>query len=146
MADFTAVILQCEKPLHLWSSAFKSSFAQSWNSYCEILESVRLSRTQYFTVNTKLESVRLSRTQYFTVNTKLSWNIHMSLSSCSAVAGIQQYITGLSIYCRDMACFDGLYLKKSHSEFWNIDISFGPYRAPLCAQWWSTLRTAWRSY
>ena len=46
---------------------------------------------------------------------KLSWNFHLSLCGCSALAGNRQYITGLSIYYRDMTCFDGLHLKKSRS-------------------------------
>ena len=60
-------------------------------SYCEILESVPA------------------------VFAKLSRNFHPSLSGCSALAGNRLYITGLSIYYRDMPCFDGLYLKKSRS-------------------------------
>ena len=36
---------------------------------------------------------------------------HPSLICCSARAAYRQYITGLSIYYRDMTCFDGLYLK-----------------------------------
>ena len=43
-----------------------------------------------------------------------------------------------------------LYLKKSRSACsvlgQNIDISFGPNGAPLCARWCSTLRAALRSY
>ena len=81
---------------------------------------------------------------------KLSWNFRPSLSVCSSLAGNRQYITGLSIYYRDMTCFDGLYLKKSRSACsvlgQNIDISFGPNGAPLGARWWSTLRAASRSY
>ena len=81
---------------------------------------------------------------------KLSWNFHLSLSGCSAFAGNRQYIAGLSIHSRDMTCFDGLYLKKSRPACsilgQNIDISFGPNGAPLGARWWSTLRTASRSY
>ena len=95
-------------------------------SYCEILESVPA------------------------VFGKLSWNFRPSLSVCSSLAGNRQYITGLSIYYRDMTCFDGLYLKKSRSACsflgQNIDISFGPNGAPLGARWWSTLRAASRSY
>ena len=95
-------------------------------SYCEILESVPA------------------------VFAKLSWNFHPSLCGCSALAGNRQYITGLSIYYRDMTCFDGLYLKKSCSACsilgHNIYISFGPNGAPLNARWWSTLRAASRSY
>ena len=81
---------------------------------------------------------------------KLSWNFHPSLCGCSALAGNRQYITGLSIYYRDMPCFDGLYLKKSRSACsilrQNIDISFGPNGALHGARRWSTLRAASRSY
>ena len=91
-------------------------------SYCEILESVPA------------------------VFGKLSWNFRPSLSVCSSLAGNRQYITGLSIYYRDMTCFDGLYLKKSRSACsilgQNIDVSFGPKGARLCARWWSTLRAS----
>ena len=66
---------------------------------------------------------------------KLSWNFRPSLSACSSLAGNRQYITSLSIYYRDMTCFDGLYLKKSRSAcsvLWqNIDDSFGPNWARL---------------
>ena len=68
-------------------------------SYCEILESVPA------------------------VLAKLSWNFHPSLSCCRALAKNRQCIAGLSIYYRDMTCFDGLYLKKSRSdglERWSI--------------------------
>ena len=34
---------------------------------------------------------------------KLSWNFHLSLSCCSALAGNRQYIAGLSIHSRDVA-------------------------------------------
>ena len=97
-------------------------------SYCEILESVPA------------------------VFATLSWIFQQSLSSCSALAGNRQYITGLSIHYPDMTCFDGLYLKKSWSAYrvlWqNIDIFklFGLNRAQLCALWLSTLHTASRSY
>ena len=95
-------------------------------SYCEILESVPA------------------------VFGKLSWNFRPSLSVCSSLAGNRQYITGLSIYYRDMTCFDGLYLKKSRSACsvlgQNIDVSSGPNGALLGARWWSTLRVASRSY
>ena len=47
---------------------------------------------------------------------KLSWNFHLSLSGCIDIAGNQQYITGLSIYYRDVTCSDGLNLKKSPSD------------------------------
>ena len=57
-------------------------------SYCEILESVPAAFG------------------------RLSWNFRLSLSFCSSLAGNRQYITCLSIYYRDMTCFDGLYLKK----------------------------------
>ena len=81
---------------------------------------------------------------------KLSWNFRPSLSACSSLAGNRQYITGLSIYYRDMTCFDGLYLKKSRSACsvlgQNIDVSFGPNGARLGARWWSTLRAASPSY
>ena len=46
---------------------------------------------------------------------KLSWNFHPSLSGGSALAKNRQRITDLSIYFRDMTCFDSLYLKKSLS-------------------------------
>ena len=81
---------------------------------------------------------------------KLSRNFNPSLSCCRALAKSQQYIASLSIYYRDMTCFDGLYLKKSHSACsvlgQNIDISFGPNGAPLGALWWSTLLSTSRSY
>ena len=94
-------------------------------SYCEILESVPA------------------------VFAKLFWNFHLSLSSCSDLAGNRQYITGLSIYYRVVTCFDSLYLKKSRSDCsvlgQNIDLSFGPNRAQLGVVWWSTLCAASRS-
>ena len=40
---------------------------------------------------------------------KVLLNFQLSLSSCSALAGKQQYTTGLSIYYGDTTCFDGLY-------------------------------------
>ena len=61
---------------------------------------------------------------------KLSWNFHLSLCGCSALAGNQQYIACLSIHYWDMTCFDGLNLKKSCAACsilrQNIDVSFGP--------------------
>ena len=69
---------------------------------------------------------------------KISWNFHLSLCGCSALAGNRQYITLLSIYYRDMPCFDGLYLKKLRSACsvlrQNIDFLFGPNRALHCAR------------
>ena len=75
---------------------------------------------------------------------KLSWNFHLSLSGCSALAGNRQYITVLLIYYPDMPCFDGLHLKKSCSACsvlgQSIDVSFGQTEhcsargnGPLCA-------------
>ena len=49
---------------------------------------------------------------------KLSWNFRPSLSVCSSLAGNRQYITGLSIYYRDMTCFDGLYDSWSWEAPW----------------------------
>ena len=76
---------------------------------------------------------------------QLSWNFRQSLSGCRALAGNRQYITGLSIYYRDMIWFDGLYLKKSRSACsilgQNIDISFGPNGEPHGARWWTFLRS-----
>ena len=46
---------------------------------------------------------------------QISWIFHSSLRVWSAFAGNRQYIADLSIYYRDMTCFDGLYLKKSRS-------------------------------
>ena len=81
---------------------------------------------------------------------KISWNFHPSPCGCSALAGNRQHITGLSIYYRDMPCFDGLYLKKLRSACsilgQNIDISFGPNGALHGARRWCTLRAASRSY
>ena len=88
---FAAVILQCEKPLHHWSYALMPSFAKN-----------RLTM--------KFWGLYLQYLQ------KLSWNFHLSLSGCSDIAGNQQYITGLSIYYRDVTCSDGLNLKKSTSD------------------------------
>ena len=48
---------------------------------------------------------------------KWSWNFHPSPCGCSALAGNRQYITGLSIYYRDMPCFDGLYLKNIYKLY-----------------------------
>ena len=74
---------------------------------------------------------------------------HQSLSGCSALAENRQCITDLSIFCRDMSYFDGLYLKKSRSACsclgQNIYFFFGPDGAQLGAPWWSTLRAASRS-
>ena len=84
------------------------------------------------------------------VSAKISWNFHQPLSCCIALDGNRQYITSLTIYYRDMPCFDGMYLKKSRSAWsvlgQNIDTSFGPNRALLGARWWYTLHAASRSY
>ena len=101
-------------------------FIELKQSYCEIWESVSA------------------------VLANISWNFHWSLCGCSALARNRQYITGLSIYYRDVPCFDGLYLKKSRFSCSvlgpNIDILFGPNGALHGARRWSTLRAASRSY
>ena len=69
---------------------------------------------------------------------KLSWNFHLSLSGCSALAGNRQYITGLSTYYRDMTCFDGLYRKNRVllAALWDkISIFHLGQTEHLSAQW-----------
>ena len=84
IANLTKVILQCGQPLHCWSDILKSAFAQSRKlAILKIWSWCRLYLQKY----------------------------HPSLICCSARAADRQYITGLSIYYRDMTCFDGLYLK-----------------------------------
>ena len=96
--------------------------------------------------------------------TELLWNFGVSICSIgqdilkfsSVILLLQcpcwkrQYITSLSIYYRDMTCFDELPLKKMRSACsilgQNIDISFGPNGALHIALQWSTLRAASRSY
>ena len=77
-------ISRCEKPLHHWRKALKSSFAKELKqSYCEIW-SLHLQYLQSY-----LE------------------NFHPSLSGCSALAGNQQYITDryiIEIWPVLMAC------------------------------------------
>ena len=90
---FAAVILQCEKPLHHWSYALMPSFAKN-----------RLTM--------KFWGLYLQYLQ------KLSWNFHLSLSGCSDIAGNQQYITGLSIYYRDVTCSDGLKVEPKKIDYW----------------------------
>ena len=117
MANFPDVNLWvCEAPASLEQCTEVILCKELKQSYCEILESVPA------------------------VFAKLSWNFHPSLCGCSALAGNRQYITCLSIYYRDITCFDGLYLKKSRSPCSDLggDISFGPNGAPLGARWWST--------
>ena len=110
-------IIWCEKPPASLEQCTEVILCKELKqSYCEILESL------------------------LAVFAKLSWNFHPSLRGCSALAGNRQYITCLSIYYRDITCFDGLYLKKSRSPCSDLggDISFGPNGAPLGARWWST--------
>ena len=85
MANFAKVLLQCEKPLHHGSDALTSSFALSKNR-----------------VTVKIWSQYLQYLQSY-------------LEMFIPLAKNRQYITCLSIYYRDMACFDELHLSKSRS-------------------------------
>ena len=118
-------ISRCEKPLHNWSNALKSSFAKNGNR-----------------VTVKFWSQYLLYLQSYLV----IFIHHLAAAVPLLETDYMVYITSLSIYYRDMTCFDGLYLKKSRSPCsvlgQNIDISFGPNGAPPGALWWSSLRAA----
>ena len=78
-------ISRCQKPLHHWSNALKSSFAK----------------------NLDRATVKFRSLTVTALFAKLSWNFHRSLSSCSALAGNQQYITGqyiIEVWPVLMAC------------------------------------------
>ena len=88
---FAGMISQCDCALWQVHAVLKQSIevilrVELKESHCENLESIPA------------------------VFANLSWNFHLSPCGCSALAGNRQHITGLSIYYRDMPCFDGLYL------------------------------------
>ena len=80
MANFAAVLLQCEKPLHHWSDALTSSLPLRGNR-----DTVKI-WSQYLHCPA--------------VFAKLSWTVHLSLSACNALAQNRQHITIVDILSR----------------------------------------------
>ena len=117
--------LQCGQLLHYWSDTLKSYLVQTLQSR-------------------KMDILKIW-SQF--IICKVILEFPPSLSCCSDSAANRQYITGLTIYyylswqlVTENIAFCSSILRQ------NIDISFGPNGAPLGALWWSTLRSASRSY
>ena len=119
MANFAAVILQCEKPLHHQSDALTSCFALSGNRVTVKIWSQYL---QYLQIYLEIFICHLSAA--------------MTLLEIDSISPVCRYI--IEIY---MPCFDELHLKKSRSACSVLGQNMFKYRYFIWAKW-STARRA----